>query len=85
MRKQRLDPMLATAVISFVALVTYVPVYLATTGIQGLLAVAPVVLWTEALVQGLIAGAGTLYTYSKMVALLGPAKRARATTNTATT
>ncbi len=76
MRKQRLDPLLATAIISFVALVTYVPTYLATVGIQRLLAVAPAVLWTEAIVQGLIAGAGTLYTYAKMVALLGPARAA---------
>ncbi len=76
MRKQRLDPLLATAVISFAALMTYVPIYLATVGIQRLLAVEPVVLWTEAVVQGLIAGAGTLYTYSKMVALLGPARAA---------
>jgi drug/metabolite transporter (DMT)-like permease len=76
MRKQRIEPLLATAVISFFALVTYVPIYLATVGIHRLLAVAPAVLWTEALVQGLIAGAGTLYTYSKMVALLGPARAA---------
>ncbi len=76
MRKQRIDPLLATAVISFFALVTYVPIYLATVSIHRLLAVAPTVLWTEALVQGLIAGAGTLYTYSKMVALLGPARAA---------
>ncbi len=76
MRKHRLDPLLATAVISFVALMTYVPTYLAFVGIQRLLAVAPTVLWTEAIVQGLIAGAGTLYTYSKMVALLGPARAA---------
>jgi drug/metabolite transporter (DMT)-like permease len=76
MRKHRLDPLLATAVISFVALMTYVPIYLATVGIHRLLAVAPAVLWTEAIVQGLIAGAGTLYTYSKMVALLGPARAA---------
>jgi drug/metabolite transporter (DMT)-like permease len=74
MREQRIDPLLATAVISFFALVTYVPIYLATVGIQRLLAVAPTVLWTEVIVQGLIAGAGTLYTYSKMVALLGPAR-----------
>ena len=71
MRKHRLDPLLATAVISFVALVTYVTIYLATVGIQRLLAVAPAVLWTEAVVQGLIAGAGTL-----VVALLGPARAA---------
>jgi drug/metabolite transporter (DMT)-like permease len=76
MRKHRIDPLLATAVISFFALVTYVPIYLASVGIQRLLAVAPLVLWTEALVQGLIAGAGTLYTYSKMVSLLGPARAA---------
>jgi drug/metabolite transporter (DMT)-like permease len=76
MRKHRLDPLLATAVISFAALMTYVPIYLGTVGIQRLLAVAPAVLWTEAIVQGLIAGAGTLYTYSKMVALLGPARAA---------
>ena len=76
MRKRRLDPLLATAVISFFALVTYVPIYLATVGIHRLLAVASAVLWTEVVVQGLIAGAGTLYTYSKMVALLGPARAA---------
>jgi drug/metabolite transporter (DMT)-like permease len=76
MRKQRIDPLLATAVISFFALVTYVPIYLATVGIHRLLAVASPVLWTEVIVQGLIAGAGTLYTYSKMVALLGPARAA---------
>ncbi|MCV2359304.1 EamA family transporter [Paucibacter sp. TC2R-5] len=39
-------------------------------------AVATPVLLIELLVQGLIAGAGTLYTYSKMVALLGPARAA---------
>jgi drug/metabolite transporter (DMT)-like permease len=76
MRKQRLDPLLATAVISFAALVTYVPAYLGTTGLARLLATAPSVVWAELLVQGLVAGAGTLYTYSKMVALLGPARAA---------
>ena len=76
MRQQRIDPLLATAVISFFALVTYVPIYLASVGIQRLLTVAPLVLWTEVMVQGLVAGAGTLYTYSKTVALLGPARAA---------
>ncbi len=42
----------------------------------GLLAAAPLVLWTEVLVQGLIAGAGTLFTYAKMVSLLGPSRAA---------
>jgi drug/metabolite transporter (DMT)-like permease len=76
MRKHRLDPLLTTAVISFVALITYVPVYLATIGIHRLATVTPSVLWVELVVQGLIAGAGTLYTYAKMVALLGPARAA---------
>ncbi len=76
MRKHRLNPLLATAVISFVALVTYVPIYVATIGTARLLAVPSSVLVTELVVQGLIAGAGTLYTYSKMVALLGPARAA---------
>lgn len=76
MRKHKLDPLLTTAVISFVSLMTYMPIYLTTIGFHRLIAVAPSVLVTELVVQGLIAGAGTLYTYSKMVALLGPARAA---------
>jgi drug/metabolite transporter (DMT)-like permease len=76
MRRERLDPLLATAVVSFAALVTYVPAYLVINGTARLLATAPAVVWTEVLVQGLIAGAGTLYTYSKMVAILGPGRAA---------
>ncbi len=76
LRKHRLDPLLATAVVSFSALVTYVPVYLLATGGARLLAAAPAVLWIEVLVQGLIAGAGTLFTYAKMVSLLGPSRAA---------
>lgn len=76
MRKNQINPLTATAVISFAALVTYVPLYLSFVGLDRLLTTAPVVLWTELLIQGLIAGVGTLYTYSKMVALLGPARAA---------
>lgn len=76
MRKHRLDPLLATAVISVVALLTYVPLYAGTIGFERLLAAAPQVLAVEVLVQGVIAGAGTLYTYSRMVALLGPSRAA---------
>jgi drug/metabolite transporter (DMT)-like permease len=75
-RKHRLAPLLATAVISVFALLTYVPAYFALVGADRLLAAAPQVLAVEVLVQGLIAGAGTLYTYSRMVALLGPARAA---------
>ena len=76
MRKNQLNPLTATSVISFSALVTYVPLYLGFVGLDRLLTTAPSVLWTELLIQGLIAGVGTLYTYSKMVALLGPARAA---------
>ena len=76
LRKHRLHPLLATAVISISALLTYVPAYVLLTGGEQLMAAAPHVLWVEVLVQGVIAGAGTLYTYSKMVSLLGPSRAA---------
>lgn len=76
LRKHRLDPLLATAVISISALLTYVPAYAWFTGGEGLISAAPLVFWVEVLVQGVIAGAGTLYTYSKMVSLLGPSRAA---------
>lgn len=76
LRKHRLDPLLATAVISISALLTYVPAYSWFTGGKGLLSATPLVFWVEVLVQGVIAGAGTLYTYSKMVSLLGPSRAA---------
>jgi len=76
LRKHRLDPLLATAVISISALLTYVPAYFWYTGGQSLVIAEPYVFWVEVLVQGVIAGAGTLYTYSKMVSLLGPSRAA---------
>ena len=76
LRKHRLDPLIATAVISIIALFTYVPAYFWFTGGQSLVLAAPFVFWTEVLVQGVIAGAGTLYSYSKMVSLLGPSRAA---------
>lgn len=76
LRKHRLDPLLATSVISFSALLTYVPAYFLFTGGAGLMAAQPDVFWVEVLIQGVIAGAGTLYTYSKMVSLLGSARAA---------
>jgi drug/metabolite transporter (DMT)-like permease len=68
--------LLATSVIAFSALATYVPVYISTTGAAGLRAASSEVLWTEVLVQGLIAGCGTLFTYAKMVSILGPSRAA---------
>lgn len=76
LRKHRLDPLLATAVIAFSALVTFVPAYLWATGGAGLLALDAQVLLVEVLVQGVIAGAGTLLTYATIVRILGPARAA---------
>ena len=76
LRKYRLDPLLATAVISISALLTYVPAYFWYTSAAGLIAAASSVFWTEVLVQGVIAEAGTLYTYSKMVSLLDASRAA---------
>jgi drug/metabolite transporter (DMT)-like permease len=76
LRKHRLDPLLATAVVSLSALLTYVPAYLLLVGPSRLTQAAPLVFWTEVLVQGVIAGAGTLFTYAKVVAMLGSARAA---------
>lgn len=76
LRWHRLDPVLATAVIAFSALATFIPVYLWTTGGAALLALDTRVLLVEILVQGVIAGAGTLFTYATMVKILGPARAA---------
>jgi drug/metabolite transporter (DMT)-like permease len=76
LRRHALPPVLTTAIISLSALTTYVPVYLALGGWQQLMQVATQVVLVEVVVQGLIAGAGTLYTYGKMVSLLGPSRAA---------
>jgi drug/metabolite transporter (DMT)-like permease len=76
LRKHQLDPLLATAVVSLSALLTYVPAYLLLVGPSRLMQAAPLVFWTEVLVQGVIAGTGTLFTYAKVVAMLGSARAA---------
>lgn len=76
LRRQRLDPLLATAVVSFSALLTYVPAYAVFIGADRLAAAPAAVLATEVLVQGVVAGVGTLFTYAKAVALLGPGRAA---------
>lgn len=76
LRRHALPPVLSTAVISLSALLTYVPIYLALGGWQRLTQIEVSVLWVEVLVQGVIAGCGTLYTYAKMVSILGPARAA---------
>jgi drug/metabolite transporter (DMT)-like permease len=76
LRKHRLDPVMATAVIAVSALLTFVPGYLWATGGVGLTALDLNVLVIEGVIQGVIAGTGTLYTYAKMVSILGPSRAA---------
>ncbi|CAN7396510.1 MULTISPECIES: DMT family transporter [unclassified Variovorax] len=76
LKRHRLDPLLATSVIAFSALVSYLPAYLVLTGAQGLSSAQSHVLWLEVLVQGLIAGCGTLFTYARAVSLLGAGRAA---------
>jgi drug/metabolite transporter (DMT)-like permease len=76
LRKHRLDPLLATSVIAFGALTTYVPIYGLATGAAGLFAASSEVFWTEALIQGIVGGCGTLFTYAKVVSILGPSRAA---------
>lgn len=76
LRRHRLDPLLATAVVSVSALLTYLPAYVVFVGPARLMSVDPGVLWAEVVVQGVIAGAGTLLAYATMVKLLGPSRAA---------
>ena len=76
LRKYRIDPLLATAVISLFALLTYVPAYLWITGARRLFAATPELLLVQALVQGVISGAGSLFAYGLMVSILGAARAA---------
>jgi drug/metabolite transporter (DMT)-like permease len=76
MRKFRLDPILATTVAGVFGLATYVPFYLATEGIDRLAHVDGSLLAIEVWVQGILAGAGTIYTYARTVQYLGAARAA---------
>lgn len=74
--RYKLDAMLATAVVSFVALITYVPIYLFVTGASNLRAAAPSVAWIEAVIQGGLAGAGAIFAYAKAAQILGASRAA---------
>ena len=76
MRKFCLDPILATTAAGVFGLVAYAPFYFATEGIDRLAHADASLLAIEVSVQGVLAGAGTVYTYAKAVQYLGAARAA---------
>jgi drug/metabolite transporter (DMT)-like permease len=74
MRKFRLDAVLATTAAGVFGLTVYVPFYLATEGIDRLANADGSLLGIEVLVQRVLAGAGTIYTYAREVQYLGAAR-----------
>jgi drug/metabolite transporter (DMT)-like permease len=69
-------PVAATAVVSVLSAVIYVPVYLLTTGVGHLAAISTNILVPQILVQGVLSGVVAVIAYSRAVQLLGPGRAA---------
>lgn len=73
---RRTDPVIAVATLSVLALVVYCPLYFYMFGIETLAATPPVTLAVNVLVQGLLAGAIAVLSYSLCISHLGAARAA---------
>lgn len=71
MRKWRINPMRATAVVAVLTAVVVVPGYLAYRGFGRLTTLPADALLAQGIAQGLIQGVVTLLAYSKAIAILG--------------
>ncbi|MEZ5817710.1 MAG: DMT family transporter [Hyphomicrobiaceae bacterium] len=71
MRKWRIDPMRATAVVAVLTALVVVPGYLAYRGLGRLTTLPADALLAQGIAQGLIQGVVTLLAYSKAIAILG--------------
>jgi drug/metabolite transporter (DMT)-like permease len=71
MRKWRIDPIRATAVVAVLTASVVVPGYLAFRGVDRLMTLPADALMAQGIAQGLIQGVVTLLAYSKAVAILG--------------
>lgn len=71
MRKWRIDPIRATAVVAVLTAVVVVPGYLTFRGVNRLMTLPADALLAQGIAQGLIQGVMTLLAYSKAVAILG--------------
>ena len=71
MRKWRLDPVRATAVVAVLTALVVVPGYMAHHGLDRLVALPADALLAQGLAQGLVQGVITILAYSKAIAILG--------------
>jgi drug/metabolite transporter (DMT)-like permease len=71
MRKWRIDPIRATAVVAVLTAAVVLPGYLALCGVDRLIALPAEALLAQGIAQGLIQGVVTLLAYSQAVAILG--------------
>jgi len=75
-RRWAISPMAATAVVSVVSAAIYVPVYLASEGLDRIAAAAPAMLAEQILVQGVLGGVIALFAFSRAVQDLGAGRAA---------
>lgn len=73
-RRWRITPMTATAAVSVLSGLFYTPIYFAWRGIGPLLSAPPLVLTSQAIVLGALAGVAALYAFSLAVDYLGPGR-----------
>lgn len=71
MRKWRIDPIRATAVVAVLTALVVVPGYLTYRGVDRLMTLPADALLAQGIAQGLIQGVVTLLAYSKAIAILG--------------
>ncbi|MCC6947897.1 MAG: DMT family transporter [Bradyrhizobiaceae bacterium] len=72
----RIEPMRATAVVTVMAFLTFVPVHAALFGFERIVAAGWAENLLQAVVQGVFAGTGGIYLFTRSVALLGPGRAA---------
>jgi drug/metabolite transporter (DMT)-like permease len=75
-KRWAVSPLAATAAVSVLSALVYVPGYLATTGVERLLALPAKVLFAQILVQGVLSGVVAVIAFSRAVQLLGPGRAA---------
>lgn len=73
-RRWRIDPLAATAAVSVVSAVVYIPIYLVFHGTSQLFAIPTWVLGLQIVVAGLLSGVVALFAFSRAAEYLGPGR-----------